>query len=138
MFTPERLRDLPRDCRALAQLRLAVYKTRGGKYITSLSKTQAIPGLVNAFQTAEDAEGPDNGYNTAAVHETFEDAMNWRRHHEIKTKNFWILWSYPEPATGNFARGVADEVQRAAWTDFDVGPSCVHGGDLLSYCCAVR
>lgn len=58
----------------------AVYKTRGGKFITSLSKTRQAGMITSVVGTiAEDDSGPDGGYNKAAVHETFEAAMEWFR-----------------------------------------------------------
>jgi hypothetical protein len=60
-------------------LEAAVYKTRGGKFITSLSKTNQ-GGLQSMFASVEDSAGPDtSGYNKAAVHDTFEEAMAWFR-----------------------------------------------------------
>jgi hypothetical protein len=59
-------------------LEAAVYKTRGGKFITSLSKIVANP-FTNLFATAEDIAGPDAGYHKAAVHDTFDAAMAWFR-----------------------------------------------------------
>jgi hypothetical protein len=49
----------------------AVYRTRGGKFITSLSKTSIID--------PDSALGRPGGYNKAAVHDTFEEAMAWFR-----------------------------------------------------------
>jgi hypothetical protein len=59
-------------------LEAAVYRTRGGKFVTSLSKIIANP-FTNLFATAEDISGPDAGYHKAAAHDTFEAAMSWFR-----------------------------------------------------------
>jgi hypothetical protein len=48
----------------------AVYRTRGGKYITSLSKSSYLE-MMNAEQASV--------YNKAEVHDTFEAAMDWFR-----------------------------------------------------------
>lgn len=59
----------------------ALYKTRGGKFITSLSKKRhrnVIASLVGT--NVEDEAGPDSsGYYKAGVHDTFESAMDWFR-----------------------------------------------------------
>jgi hypothetical protein len=60
----------------------AVYRTRGGKFITSLSKTRQMSLVANIFATdVEEEAGPDSsgGYHKAAVHDTFEDAVKWFR-----------------------------------------------------------
>ena len=73
----------------------AIYKTRGGKFITTLTKSLTNSGLEQAIEAArqmaapfmspdgEPAEGspatPQGGYRKAAAHETFEDAMAWFR-----------------------------------------------------------
>jgi hypothetical protein len=66
---------------SMQTLEAAVYKTRGGKYITALSKRFAVASTLSAISSAlgsvEDQAGPDSGYNKAAVHETFEEAMDW-------------------------------------------------------------
>lgn len=61
-------------------LEAAVYRTRGGKFITSLSKkiaSSSLAALAESFATVEQQAGPDSGYNKAAVHDTFEAAMDW-------------------------------------------------------------
>jgi hypothetical protein len=64
-------------------LEAAVYQTRGGKYITALSKRFAVDpsltAIVNALGAVEGQAGPDSGYNKAEVHDTFEAAMAWFR-----------------------------------------------------------
>jgi hypothetical protein len=59
-------------------LEAAIYKTRGGKFITALSKTQG-GSLADMFATVEDNAGPGSGYHKAAVHDTFDEAMAWFR-----------------------------------------------------------
>jgi hypothetical protein len=55
-----------------ALIEAAVYRTRGGKYITALSK--------NALVDPETVLGQSSGgYSKAAVHDTFEEAMGWFR-----------------------------------------------------------
>ena len=61
-----------------AAIEAAVYRTRGGKYITTFVKEQPTP-LQNFFKTLEEIQGPGGGYSKAAVHETFEAAMGWFR-----------------------------------------------------------
>jgi hypothetical protein len=51
-------------------LKGAVYRTRGGKYITTFSKLSMLD---------PDLPGRSSGYNKAAVHDTFEAAMDWFR-----------------------------------------------------------
>ena len=62
-------------------LEAAFYKTRGGKFITSLSKTtrSAIPVIANPFRSVEEEDEPDfkSNYRKAAAHDTFEDALRW-------------------------------------------------------------
>jgi hypothetical protein len=58
---------------ALARIEGAVYRTRGGKYITSLSKTSLLETI--SVLTPEVAR--PSGYNKAAVHDSFEEAMGW-------------------------------------------------------------
>lgn len=57
-----------------------VYRTRGGSYVTSLAKyrqTHALGGLMGEG-SVEDVAGPDTfGYRKAAVHKTFDSAMDW-------------------------------------------------------------
>lgn len=55
-------------------LEAAVYKTRGGSYITSLTKYLS-EGLSEMLGQSVD-DGP-TGYRKAAVHTTFEDAVAW-------------------------------------------------------------
>ena len=61
-----------------AMLDAAIYRTRGGKYITTLAKHPPTP-LENFYGTIEDITGPGGGYNKAAVHESFEAAIAWFR-----------------------------------------------------------
>ena len=65
----------------LETMEAALYKTRGGKFVTSLSKTRrptVIASVVGA--NVEDEAGPDSsGYYKAGVHDTFELAMDWFR-----------------------------------------------------------
>lgn len=62
-------------------LEATVYKTRGGKFITTLSKktTSALnlSALGDPFTPVEEKAGPDSGYNKAVVHDTFEAAVDW-------------------------------------------------------------
>jgi hypothetical protein len=62
-------------------LEAALYKTRGGKFITSLSKTRHQNAFASMVGTnVEDEAGPDkSGYYKAGVHDTFESAMEWFR-----------------------------------------------------------
>jgi hypothetical protein len=53
-------------------LEAAIYRTRGGKFITTLSKTAMLADILGA-------ERPGAGYSKAAVHESFEAAMGWFR-----------------------------------------------------------
>jgi hypothetical protein len=60
----------------------SVYRTRGGKYITSLSKSSLLETLsgsaLEMVSALADTKRPaTGGYNKAAVHDSFEDAMNW-------------------------------------------------------------
>jgi hypothetical protein len=60
----------------------AVYRTRGGKFVTSLSKTKkpALASQIAALtMTAEEADARDlkASYRKAAVHETLQDAVGW-------------------------------------------------------------
>lgn len=60
----------------------AVYKTRGGKFVTSLSKSsvKTTLGAMLGRKTVDDEAGPDPvGYNKGDVHETLEDAVAWFR-----------------------------------------------------------
>lgn len=61
-----------------AALEAAMYRTRGGKYITTLVKEQPT-ALQNFYKTLEEIKGPGGGYSKAAVHDTFEAAMSWFR-----------------------------------------------------------
>jgi hypothetical protein len=61
------------------EIEAAVYKTRGGKFITSLVRTPKLAAVAELFGSAEDAAGPAAGYNKAAVHESLADAMAWFR-----------------------------------------------------------
>jgi hypothetical protein len=54
----------------------AVFRTRGGKFITSLSKTSVLETM-SGDQPAPDSIGGPSGYSKAAVHNTFEEAMRW-------------------------------------------------------------
>jgi hypothetical protein len=58
-----------------------LYKTRGGKFITALSKTRRATVIASMVGTnVEDEAGPDSsGYYKAGVHDTFESAMDWFR-----------------------------------------------------------
>jgi len=68
-------------------LEAAVYKTRGGKYITALAKHSALDAIqsravqaVESLVTATEGKLPStSGYNKAAVHDTFEQAVAWFR-----------------------------------------------------------
>ena len=68
-------------------LEAAVYKTRGGKFITTLSKRSALDALqsravfaVESIVSATEGKlSPTSGYNKAAVHDTFEAAVAWFR-----------------------------------------------------------
>lgn len=68
-------------------LEAAVYKTRGGKFITTLSKRSALDALqsravfaVESIVSSTEGKLPTtSGYNKAAVHDTFEAAVAWFR-----------------------------------------------------------
>jgi hypothetical protein len=66
---------------SLQTLEAAVYKTRGGKFITALSKKTAtaasLNALADAFSSVEARDASDSGYSKAAVHDSFEAAMDW-------------------------------------------------------------
>jgi hypothetical protein len=79
-FEGQRLAHATDDGLALAvsfaRIEGAVYRTRGGKFITSLSKYSPL----EAVSVLADTERPSSrGYNKAAVHDTFEEAMGWFR-----------------------------------------------------------
>ena len=59
-------------------LEAAIYKTRAGKFITSLTKTKEnlVKGI---FGTDGDEVGQASGYHKAALHDTFEEAVAWFR-----------------------------------------------------------
>lgn len=63
-------------------LEAAVYKTRGGKFITSLSKktrpsgVMRLSALMSVGTDDEDHDGT-SAYRKAAVHGSFEDAVLW-------------------------------------------------------------
>lgn len=65
----------------------AVYRTRGGKFVTTLSKRSALDALqsravlaVESIVSATEGKlSPTSGYNKAAVHDTFEAAVAWFR-----------------------------------------------------------
>jgi hypothetical protein len=63
-------------------LEAAVYRTRGGKFITALSKTRKpalasqLAGLTMSAEE-DDARDVKSTYRKAALHETFEDAVAW-------------------------------------------------------------
>ncbi len=62
-------------------LEAAVYRTRGGKYVTTLSKMVKDPiqeFLRNGFPDEEDVR-PKGEYQKAAVHESLDEAMTWFR-----------------------------------------------------------
>lgn len=54
-------------------LEAAVYRTRGGNYITSLSKS--VSTMFDFGDGAEDESS--GGYSKAAAHKTFDDAIRW-------------------------------------------------------------
>ena len=59
---------------AFTRIEGSVYRTRGGKYITSLAKVS----LLETASVLTDMERPSSGgYNHAAVHDSFEEAMHW-------------------------------------------------------------
>jgi hypothetical protein len=66
-------------------LEAAVYRTRGGKFVTTLSKyrddpfAKAVAALaVSPFESDESEPGrPTTGYNKAGVHDSIEAAMDW-------------------------------------------------------------
>jgi hypothetical protein len=68
-------------------LEAAVYRTRGGKFITTLAKRSALDALqsravmaVESIVSATEGKlSPTSGYNKAAVHDTFESAVAWFR-----------------------------------------------------------
>lgn len=64
------------------ELEAAVYRTRGGKFITSLSKktTSAIK-LSALLSIGDDDDDPsvNSAYRKAAVHDSFEEAVCWFR-----------------------------------------------------------
>jgi hypothetical protein len=66
---------------AMQTLEAALYKTRGGKFVTTLSKTtsSSLGAISAAFRPVEDQAGPDPGYHKAVVHESFESAVDWFR-----------------------------------------------------------
>jgi len=81
------------DVDEIITLEAAVYKTRGGKFITMLSKTIVDPFSddecdceCHAYEDeaecdcdCEDDSEWDSGYHKAAVHDTFEKAVQWFR-----------------------------------------------------------
>ncbi len=62
-------------------LEAGVYRTRGGKFITSLSKTtrSGFASLAALGRSVEEEDAPDvrSNYRKAAVHQSFEDAVRW-------------------------------------------------------------
>ena len=79
---------------SIVTLEATVYRTRGGKYITTLSKTIEDPFADDEAEDecdddcdcechCEDDEAHpvewDSGYHKAAVHDTFEKAVQWFR-----------------------------------------------------------
>lgn len=61
-------------------LEAALYRTRGGKFITSLRKyAEPALDLSALMNPLGDEESPKSGFNKAAVHDTFESAMAWFR-----------------------------------------------------------
>jgi hypothetical protein len=55
-------------------LEAAVYRTKGGSYITALSKTISVSEALAVI--TNESEG-SSVYNKAAVHKTFDDAVAW-------------------------------------------------------------
>lgn len=55
----------------------ALYKTRGGKFVSALSKANAYIALVEGIQDPETAHSGE--FNKAQVFDTFDEAVAWFR-----------------------------------------------------------
>lgn len=61
-------------------LEAAVYKTRGGKYVTTLVKGRRTSVIAQMTGDPVDIEATDNfGYRKAEVHDSFDAAVAWFR-----------------------------------------------------------
>jgi hypothetical protein len=86
-FAGVQLAKASQSALAVDTLEAAVYKTRGGKFITALSKRSALDALqsravfaVESIVSSTEGKLPaTSGYNKAAVHDTFEAAVAWFR-----------------------------------------------------------
>lgn len=66
----------------MSTITATLYKTRGGKYISSLSKQSTLPFADSIMEIVDRDLAPANrmlGYSKAAVFDTFEEAIAWFR-----------------------------------------------------------